>query len=499
MTLRRLASLWVLLAFAAGLALGWLWLSARLDWQAHLARAQMVGTALYDGLAHGTPAPEGLTVTPLDAGDTGLAQTGDFARLSFAPQPAFVTVLSIRGAATAGLTVPPNARPDGPGVPSPLGLAILSPRLMYPVARLPGGGQPSGAARLGEVVSMVARLCSDATLVAHDAGGRWYRIEGAPVWSCAAAPADPRLALSLAIAAAMIALLAWINGVAARFADFADELRDRGWLGGPTQYRVEGPAELRDIADQVNAQLAAERAQLARRAEQLSGISHDLGTPTTRLRLRAALIPDPNLRARFEADLDEMTGMIGEVLTYSRAEIETEQPRTLSLAALIEAVVADYQDTGQPVVYGPVQPITIGESGSVFRVAEGGAPRRVLAEERRVLVTARPMALRRATTNLIDNALKYGRRASLWIEADSRQATICVQDAGAELPPETLADLGARYARGANADQQPGMGLGLAIVATIADQHGGGVTFERNGRGTLARLTIRRGTTAEAR
>ncbi|WP_374803190.1 sensor histidine kinase [Paracoccus zhouxuedongae] len=489
--MRSLATLWVLAAFGLGLALGVIWLGTRLAWDRHMTAARLAGAALYGGLAHGTPAPQGLAVQALSGADAGLADAGDFARLSFAPNPVFVTFLTVRGAPQSGLDQAPNLRPDGPGLPPPFPLAILSPRLAYPVARLPSPPGQTGPDKLGEVLAMVAGLCSDATLVGRDAGGQWHRIDGPQVWSCAAQPRDPRLIAAIAAALVLAALLGRIATISGRFASLAASLRDRAWLGGPDRVAVDGPAELRELAQIVNAHLADERAQLARRAEILSGISHDLGTPATRLRLRAALIGDPALRDRFDRDLDEISGMIAAMLAYSRAEIETEPPRALSLTALIEAVAADYQDTGQPVALGAAPALRLDDSGSVFAPARGGT--RMRGDTLPVLVTGRPLALRRAATNLIDNALKYGRRATVWIEADSTQASICVQDEGGDLTPEALADLSARYARGGNAGSQPGSGLGLAIVATIAAQHGGALSFDSNSTGMLARMTIRRG------
>lgn len=483
MRLRTLASVWIGGGLALGLALAGVWGAARLGWQDHLAQARMAGVGLYASLADALPPPARLTLAPLDPGDAALAEAGNFARLSVAPQPVFVTLASVRAAAFPG----GGAR----SWPAALPVAILSPRLSYPVADLPAPPGQTAPEKMGELLALMARLCSDAVLVARDGAGVWQRVEARGLWSCAAAPRDLRLPVLVAAAVGLAALLASAAAAAGHFAGFAAELRRRGRLGGPASYPVRGPEELREITAVVNDHLQAERDQLARRAGTLSQISHDLGTPTQRLRLRAALIDDAALRARFEADLTQMAEMIGGVLAYSRAEAETEPARPLSLSALIEAVVADYQDTGAPVSLRAVTPVRIEGGASVFGTARGAA---LLAPEGwRVLVTGRPLALRRAITNLIDNALKYGRRATVWLEADSQSATICVQDAGTTITAETLARLSAPFERGANAGAQPGAGLGLAIVATVAAQHGGGLGFDSTATGNLARMTIARG------
>jgi two-component system, OmpR family, osmolarity sensor histidine kinase EnvZ len=102
-----------------------------------------------------------------------------------------------------------------------------------------------------------------------------------------------------------------------------------------------------------------------------------------------------------------------------------------------------------------------------------------------MLFRGRPAALERALSNLIDNALKYGRRAQVRVLRNSARIVVEIQDEGRELDPETLARLTEPFARGRNqndADGHPvsGFGMGLSIVATIAAQHGGHLDFERN-------------------
>ena len=246
----------------------------------------------------------------------------------------------------------------------------------------------------------------------------------------------------------------------------------------------------------VNGYLADERARLARRAMVLSGVSHDLGTPATRLRLRAALIEDADLRRKFEADLDRMGAMIEEVLTFTRAEIAAEGVREFCLAALTEAVVDDYRDTDRPVSMVLDAPDSMDTAQTVFAL---GRPKRMaLPTARRLLFTGRPLALERALSNLIENALKYGRRAEITLRADSARAVLEVQDAGRELDADSLRRLTDPFHRGDNltgADGTPisGFGMGLSIVATIAAQHGGELDFEQRPHGLCARLILPRG------
>ena len=110
-----------------------------------------------------------------------------------------------------------------------------------------------------------------------------------------------------------------------------------------------------------------------------------------------------------------------------------------------------------------------------------------------MVIEARPLALRRALGNLIDNALKYGRRAEVSVEADARRARIVVADAGGPgADAAAMEALLAPFARGANAARAKGAGLGLSVAATIARQHGGALTFETAAEGLCAVLTLPR-------
>ena len=273
------------------------------------------------------------------------------------------------------------------------------------------------------------------------------------------------------------------------FTSFANQLRNRRRIGGPTRYEATGPLELREIVSAVNSYLEVERGQLASRAAVLSGVSHDLGTPATRLRLRAALIPDTELRQKFENDIDMMTGIIESVLTYTNAEMNSESPRKLSLTSLVDAIVADYQDMGRPVMLEQTKDVILEGGRSIFMSRQGQS---VVSSERDIIVFARPVSLQRAITNLIENALKYGRRARILVEATAQTATIVIEDEGTETSARDIEALMAPFQRGENTATIDGHGLGLTIVATIANLHGGSLVFEDSSRGVSARLAIQR-------
>ena len=470
MRLRAQGLVWVLgAAGAAGLAVAvWAWSAAA--WRAHLDRAWVVGVMLHGTMARGAATPEGVSLHPLPPGDPANRAGG----VPEAAAGVFVTQLSLL-----------DPVPGGPGRAAVLVL-LHSSDLRYPVAQVAGAGRPEAA--LGNVARLLAGYCSDPVVFLRGEGQPWIRVEAPGVWSCAAQPRDLRLAAVLGLAAALAVILSQLVEVSAAFSGFAAALAAR--RPGSGAFPVEGPGELRRTVAAVNDYLAEERARLETRALVLSGVSHDLGTPATRLRLRTALIEDSALRTRFEADIDAMTGMIEAVLTYTRAEIGGESVRELSLTALVESVVADWQDMGRPVSWLPPEASSLMAGRTLF--GAGGESRLTVDATRRVLIHGRPMALQRAVVNLIDNALKYGRRATVRLEARSDLAVIEVQDEGRAMSAEDMARLTAPFARGSNAGLAPGVGLGLTIVATIAAQHGGSLDYEQRPQGLCARLVLAR-------
>lgn len=472
MRLRAQGVVWVVgAALAAGLAVAaWAWSQAA--WRAHLDAAWLAGFRLHGAVVRGQAPPDGISLHPLPPDDPANRPGG----VPEAAAGVFVTQVSLLDPVPGG----------GPGRAAVL-VRVHSPDLAYPVADVAGAEGPEAA--FGNVARLLAGYCSDPQVFVRAGPGPWVRVEAPAVWSCAAQPRDLRLWAALGLALVLAVLLSQVVEVSAAFSGFAAALAAR--RPGSGAFPLEGPDELRGLVAAVNDYLAEERARLETRALVLSGVSHDLGTPATRLRLRTALIGDDSLRARFEADIGAMTGMIEQVLTYTRAEIGAEPVRELSLTALVESVVADWQDMGRPVAFEPPAPPQLETRPGLF--GAGGPSRVPVDAARRVLIRGRPMALQRALSNLIDNALKYGRRATVRLLATSDRAVIEVQDEGHALTPEDLARLTDPFTRGANAGLAPGVGLGLTIVTTIAAQHGGALEFEPRPQGLCARLVLARG------
>ncbi len=467
----------VLVAFLLGLVASAIWSGSNARWSAHLDHARFTGAVLYDSLRSGGGSPPGVEFTILSAKDRELAEQGQFETISGAPRPALLTNLSIR------------ADQSFESVTSPLTLAILSADLRYPLAGVSVRPGQTPAETLGALTELLASYCSEPVVIAKPGDKPWIRIDGSDVWNCSAAPTDYRLlAAGLALVAVGMLVTIVMNS-SAQFLDFAQTLLDRNRIGGPASYETDGLEELRGIVSAVNGYIAVERDRLAQRVAVLSGVSHDLGTPATRLKLRTALIPDEELRTKLETDIDAMIGIIESVLTYTQAELDAEASRRISLTSLIESIVADYQDVGSPVEFQGAEQVTVHGGQSLFMSRRGTG---LLPADDKMIVTARPVALGRAVSNLIDNALKYGRRAKIGLESDADNAVITVEDEGASITVQDIEELMAPFKRGSNTKMIGGHGLGLTIVSTIANMHGGTLTFEPGANGLLAKITIQR-------
>ena len=471
--LRSLGWLWTLAAFATGLLAASLWFASARAWDHFQTRAYVSGFAVYEELRTGKAPAPGISITPLTAEAAVLADGGLFEQLPGFSNRSFVTNLSILTDSSAPLSG------------RELTLAVMSDRLVYPVSGIVTGIDQTGPQKMGNLTRLLATYCSEPILIARFGRGPWQQVDGTEIWGCSAKPTDLRLPAMLAAVVMLAIILTSVGNVADTLTRFAQALRDRKRRSGPDSYDTEGPTELREIVSAVNDHLDDERAQLEKRAIVLSGVSHDLGTPATRVRLRAALIPDAELREKLESDVDQMTGMIESVLTYTRSELSIEEPRQLSLTSLVD----DYQDMDLPVTLQQIAPVVVEGAPSLFMSRRGHGS---LPETRRILVMARPISLKRALTNLIDNALKYGRRAEVALETNAQTATIIIEDKGNDLTASDIEALLAPFRRGSNTGSSDGFGLGLTIATTVAEQHGGTLSFEAGEQGLRARLQISR-------
>jgi signal transduction histidine kinase len=198
---------------------------------------------------------------------------------------------------------------------------------------------------------------------------------------------------------------------------------------------------------------------IADRERLFISISHDLRTPITRLKLRAELLDDDELRKEFEEDLDELDVMVKGALQSVKDSDIHENLAEVNLDALIRRLVRSAELAGHKVAFT--------ESG--------------------VTVRGKPLALKRAIGNLLDNALFYGERAEIGVQRSEGWTEITVRDHGPGVPEDAFASLLQPYVRLAHGRESNdgGMGLGLGIAAGIVEGHGGELLLSNHPDGGL--------------
>ena len=279
-----------------------------------------------------------------------------------------------------------------------------------------------------------------------------------------------RLLLSLAVllvAVVAVSLVAvrWATRPLNALADAADEL---GTNINRAPMAEEGPVEVVRAARAFNTMQARLAGYVRDRTRVLAAMSHDLKTPVTRLRLRAELLEDPQVRVKFTKDLDEMESMVGATLDFLRGQEVGEPVQPVDVTALLESLQADMAEIG-----GPVR-------------IEGNA---------RAPFPGRPQAMKRCLANLIENAVKYGKSAVVAIDDNDSRLEIRIRDEGPGLPQAELEKVFEPFYRveSSRSRETGGTGLGLTIARSVAEAHGGSLVLSnRAGGGLEARLILLR-------
>lgn len=307
-----------------------------------------------------------------------------------------------------------------------------------------------------------------AALSVRLAGGAWLNAE--IVLPSPALFAWPALVNTGLVAALMVLVLAVslrrVTRPLRRLAEAADRL-GRGETVPPLP--EEGPDEVRRTTHAFNAMQDRVRRFVDDRTRMLAAISHDLRTPLTALRLRAEFVDDPEIRDKIVDTVDEMSRMTEATLSFARDEAAGEEARPTDLGALVRAVADDFADLGADVA--------------------------VDAPDRTDLVV-RPVSLRRALRNLVENAVRYGERARVRLEARPDEILIAVDDDGPGIPPDRLDDVFEPFVRleTSRSADTGGVGLGLATARSIVRAHGGDLTLaNRDGGGLTATIRLPKG------
>jgi signal transduction histidine kinase len=227
-----------------------------------------------------------------------------------------------------------------------------------------------------------------------------------------------------------------------------------------------GTVEMQRAARAFNRMQERLRRLIESRTRMLAALSHDLRTPLTLLRLRAEEVADTDERDKMLATIREMDEMIGSTLAFARDAVRAEPRRRVDVAALLASVVDDMADAGLPVTMTPAAPL---------------------------IQDCQPGALKRALTNLLDNAVKYGKCARAAIATVDSTIEIIIDDDGPGIPEAELSQVFQPFYRIEDSRNRDtgGTGLGLAIAQSIVQAHGGELTLaNRPGGGLRASIKL---------
>lgn len=222
-----------------------------------------------------------------------------------------------------------------------------------------------------------------------------------------------------------------------------------------------GAREIRQVARAFNDMQHRIRRLVSDRTQTLAAVSHDLKTPLTRLRLRAEFIVDKDLRETIDDDLDEMERMLDSALAFLRGEATGEESRLVDIGSILETICDQAADAGHDVV---------------------------LSGNRHAALECRPLALKRALSNLIENAIKYGGGARVALADWPDRIGVTVEDDGPGIPEAERERVFDPFYRieGSRSRETGGTGLGLTIARTVIRSHGGEIALRNKDSGGLS-------------
>ena len=218
-------------------------------------------------------------------------------------------------------------------------------------------------------------------------------------------------------------------------------------------FRASGSLEIRKAAFEFDRMAKRINRHLNQRAEMLSGISHDLRTPLTRLKLQLAMLKQKEVSEKMSNDIDEMEKMLNDYLQFAKTQVQ-ENTSSINLNDLIKSIKNKLNNEN-------------------LILTEG---------ETAVELKGRPTALKRSFENIIQNGLTYGKKIFIHIQKGNNRATVTFEDDGPGIPEDQYKNVFKPFFRldKSRSLNQSGVGLGLAIVEDIINSHGGNIQLSQS-------------------
>ena len=223
------------------------------------------------------------------------------------------------------------------------------------------------------------------------------------------------------------------------------------------EFRASGALEIRKAGLEFDKMRKRILRHLNQRSEMLSGISHDLRTPLTRIKLQLAMIKDKNLSKRLSEDVDEMEKMLNEYLQFASTDAK-DKTETFDLSELVKNINNKYEN-----------PNIINDFDS------------------QIYFNGRKNLIQRCINNLIDNSLKYGKKIVVKIKKQNSNIVMSIDDDGPGVPKSEYQNIIKPFYKidKSRSDSKSSVGLGLTISSDIAKSHGGDINFEKSKLGGL--------------
>ena len=218
------------------------------------------------------------------------------------------------------------------------------------------------------------------------------------------------------------------------------------------EYRPSGAMEIRQAGLEFDKMRKRIMRHLNQRSEMLSGISHDLRTPLTRLKLQLSFIEDKDLSKKMSADIDEMEKMLNEYLQFTSSTF-VEKDETFDISELIENIIKKYNNKD---ISNKIIP--------------------------RIYMSGRKNLIKRSINNLIDNSIKYAKKIEIQLNKKNNNITITLDDDGIGIPKNEYKNVFKPFYKidKGRADSKSSVGLGLAITSDIIKSHGGNIILEKS-------------------